>query len=511
MKGFTAPAASVAEMSNNFYSFNFVLEDIYQEFVYIKPSDLITHDHKIQDSSPYQGSPSIFGKEACAMTCQTASTELWGLFDTGATHYMFNKLELFESSTMTSIPSENNELKLAGVSARLTVQSKGTVKLKAGDGSTFEFKNCLYIPNLSRHLIAGGLLLRKGIQIIIHPSNNKCFSLVFRNKALFNGIFLNNNLMLVNIILVSDIDSKSLENPEAQSTEIDSHLLHRRLGHVSHRYLQTMRNRGCVDGMKGVKLRNKLCEICAKSKGTKTPHSSSRPRAQRFLENIHVDLCGFIQTRGLKNEMYFILFCDNFSSSSPFFPLKDKAKESVYEVFKYYISLSEKQTGCRVKQFTMDRGSKFLNNLLGKEIRTLGITLHLTASHSPEENGVSERGNQTINTKARSMMLEASSPLMFWFEACRMAVFLTNQTITSALPEKITPFEKWHGRPPSIHNLKFWGCQAFSLIRKDVRESNFSQVSQEGVLVGFEDDNFNYHVYEFKTRKVIITHHATFN
>lgn len=31
----------------------------------------------------------------------------------------------------------------------LSVHSEGTVRLKAGDGTTFELKDCLYIPELS--------------------------------------------------------------------------------------------------------------------------------------------------------------------------------------------------------------------------------------------------------------------------------------------------------------------------------------------------------------------------
>lgn len=31
------------------------------------------------------------------------------------------------------------------------------------------------------------------------------------------------------------------------------------------------------------------------------------------------------------------------------------------------------------------------------------------------------------------------------------------------------------------------------------------------MLIAFEGDKFNYHIYDLKTRKISITHHATFN
>jgi hypothetical protein len=108
-------------------------------------------------------------------------------------------------------------------------------------------------------------------------------------------------------------------------------------------------------------------------------------------------------------------------------------------------------------------------------------------------------------------MIQAGLPSRFWYLACSTAVFLTNRTITKAVSEFRTPFEIWHFRKPSIHHLRVFGCQAFRLIRKELRESKFSPVSSEGVLVGFEQDNFNYLIYDLAENKCFISHHATFN
>lgn len=173
--------------------------------------------------------------------------------------------------------------------------------------------------------------------------------------------------------------------------------------------------------------------------------------------------------------------------------------------------MAERQTCVKLKQFTLDRGGEFVNKLLGNELRERGIVLHLTAAHSPEENGVSERGNRTISTKARLMMLESGMPLWFWVQACNTAVFLTNRTITSALSGNRTPFEAWHFRKPSINHVRVFGCLFYALIRKEVRGSKFGPVSSQGVLMGFDEDNFNYHIYDLSSHTIITTHHATFN
>lgn len=181
--------------------------------------------------------------------------------------------------------------------------------------------------------------------------------------------------------------------------------------------------------------------------------------------------------------MYYILFCDNHTSYRHIYFLSDKTKESTFEIFKSYIAMAECQTCSRLKQFTLDRGGESLNDLLGEELRDLGVVLHPTAPHTPEQNRVSERGNRTVSTKARSMMMESSMPLRFWVQACKVAVFLTNRIITSALPDNMTPFKAWHYRKPTFSHLKVFGCKAYRLIRKEIRGSKFSPVSSEGILV----------------------------
>lgn len=109
------------------------------------------------------------------------------------------------------------------------------------------------------------------------------------------------------------------------------------------------------------------------------------------------------------------------------------------------------------------------------------------------------------------MMIEASVPLRFWVQACRNSVFLTNCTITKALNNHVIPFEVWHFRKPSVNNIRIFGSLAYSIVREELRGSKFTPVSSKGVLVGFGEYNYNYHIFEFNTQKIIITNHTTFN
>lgn len=108
-------------------------------------------------------------------------------------------------------------------------------------------------------------------------------------------------------------------------------------------------------------------------------------------------------------------------------------------------------------------------------------------------------------------MLGSCMPLQFWVQACNTAVFLTNRTITSSLSENRTPFEAWHFRKPSVNHVRVFGFLSYALIRKEVRGLKFIPVSSQGVPMGFDDDNFNYHIYDLTSHTIITTHHATFN
>ena len=443
---------------------------------------------------------------AAVTSTSSTSGQIWALHDTGATHHLFNDRRLFDKNKLKPVNDSNKRLKLAGGEMSIAVHSKGSVRLKAGDGTVFELTGCLYVPELSKNLISGGRLRLKGVREFFDEGDNQSFSLVLKGLALFNGYIGYNGLMNVAIDPVSPIH---LRQNVIQPVVSDSSLQHRQFGHIGNRYLKAMSKHGSVDGMSEmVDVEN--CETCSLSKNTQLPYNHTRPRANRFLENIHTDLSGIMRVKGLCNESYYILFCDNFSSYRHICPLRSKEKEEIYEVFMSYIALAERQTGSKVIQFTLDRGGEFINDLLMNKLKSLGIILHTTAGYTPQQNGVAERGNRTVITKARSMMIEASLPLHFWFLACKTAFFLINRSVTTTLTNHTTLFEVWFFRKPSITHLRVFGCKAFRLLRKEIRLSKYHPVSAEGVLVGYDQDNFNYLIYDLASRKLIMSHDVTF-
>ncbi|KAG6506802.1 hypothetical protein ZIOFF_032132 [Zingiber officinale] len=88
-----------------------------------------------------------------------------------------------------------------------------------------------------------------------------------------------------------------------------------------------------------------------------------------------------------------------------------------------------------------------------KSLTNEGVERQLTVRYTPQQNGVTERKNQTIVEMAKSMMHEKGLPKIFWAEAVYTAVYLSNRCPTTVIPNK-TLFEAWSGRRPSVNHLK---------------------------------------------------------
>lgn len=190
--------------------------------------------------------------------------------------------------------------------------------------------------------------------------------------------------------------------------------------------------------------------------------------------------------------------------------MASKLAKAAFQKVNHYVALAEQHCNEHLKKITLDNGSEFINHLLVPYCEHASIYLQTTASHTPAENGVAERSNLTIVSKARTMMVHANLPIRFWLYTIKEAVYLSNQTVTSLLPTGMTPSDMWHKRKPDVAHIRTFGCQCSALIQKELRHGKFSQVAMSGVLVGHTDHNHNYIKFLPETNTVVTTHHASF-
>jgi hypothetical protein len=97
----------------------------------------------------------------------------------------------------------------------------------------------------------------------------------------------------------------------------------------------------------------------------------------------------------------------------------------------------------------------------------------LTVSHTPQQNGVSERMNRTITERARTMVIAADLNKAQWGEAVLTAVNLINISPTKALEANKTHYVLWHNKKPKIQYLRVFVSTVY--VHNKIRKSKFEQ------------------------------------
>ena len=83
-----------------------------------------------------------------------------------------------------------------------------------------------------------------------------------------------------------------------------------------------------------------------------------------------------------------------------------KEKVEAFEKFKIFKALTKNQTCKRLKVVRSDRGGEFMSSDFKELCDKHGINREYTIPTIPQQNGVVERQNRTVQQMARSMMNE---------------------------------------------------------------------------------------------------------
>ena len=108
---------------------------------------------------------------------------------------------------------------------------------------------------------------------------------------------------------------------------------------------------------------------------------------------------------------------------------------------------------------------------------------------------------QTINTKARCMLLDAELGIQFWAEAVRTQVYLHRCSPTNNLPAGQSPHEMLYGSRPPLHHLRRFGCTVYRHIPKEQREGKFSDRGRACMMLGYVHNTTKiWRVWDFSGR-----------
>jgi transposase InsO family protein len=186
----------------------------------------------------------------------------------------------------------------------------------------------------------------------------------------------------------------------------------------------------------------KFCEHYIFGKHKRVKFNTSVHTTKDILDYVHADLWGPSRKPSLGGAHYMLTIIDDYSRKV--WPYFLKTKDDTFAVFKDWKVMIEKQTERKVKLLRTDNGGEFCSDAFNNYCRQEGIVRHHTIPYTPQQNGVAERMNRTIISRARCMLYDARMSKRFWAEAANTACYLINRSPSIPLNKK-TPVEVWSG------------------------------------------------------------------
>ena len=116
-----------------------------------------------------------------------------------------------------------------------------------------------------------------------------------------------------------------------------------------------------VKGLPLIEKPNNICEGCILDKQHKETFLEGKSvRKKAPLEIVHSDLCGPTQTPSIGGTHYVLTFIDDYKRKPWAFLRKQKSE--VFEHFRQYNDVVEKQSGYYIKVLRTDRGGEYISN-----------------------------------------------------------------------------------------------------------------------------------------------------
>nr|GFA91743.1 putative ribonuclease H-like domain-containing protein [Tanacetum cinerariifolium] len=209
----------------------------------------------------------------------------------------------------------------------------------------------------------------------------------------------------------------------AKASSSQSWLWHQRLSHLNFAIINNLVKNNLVQGLPKMKFeKDHLCSACEQGKIHQKHHKSKTAFASnKPLYLLHMDLCGPMRVQSINRKRYVLVVVDDYSRYTWVFFLRSKDEAS--DVIISFIKKTQVNLQLQVQRVRTDNGTEFKNKTLAKFFDEVGITQQFSAARTPQQNGVVERRNRTLDEAARTMLTFANLPSFLWAESIATACF----------------------------------------------------------------------------------------
>jgi hypothetical protein len=422
----------------------------------------------------------------------TIEDDMW-IIDSGASRHMTG-----DQARLSSLNEKKTSYKVElGDKSTYPVEGFGQASVKLKTGNNVHLSNVLYVPGLEKNLVSISCLEDKGN--IIAFVDGKVLSW-HKDSSIENARVIGTREG--NLYRLLEQNEEALVHDEVNPNE----LWHRRYAHINYQALPFLKK--MVEGIPELQSTHEgICKGCALGKNVKKPFPSSNNRSKEILDLIHSDVCGPMPVKSLGGSLYYVIFIDDYSRKTWLYLLK--TKDEVFNKFQEFKAEIENLTNKKIKTLRTDNGGEYTSKEFVAFCKSTGIRRELIVPHNPQQNGVAERKNRSIEETVKALLNDQGLSMFLWGEAAMTTIYVQNRSPHRILKD-MTPEEAFSGKKPNVENLRIFGCPVYSHIPKDKR-NKLEPSGKKGIFVGYSESSKAYRIYILEQHKIEVSRDVTFN
>jgi hypothetical protein len=250
-----------------------------------------------------------------------------------------------------------------------------------------------------------------------------------------------------------------------------------------------------------------VCKGCALGKNVKKPFLSSNNRSKEILDLIHLDVCGPMRVKSLGGSLYYVIFIDDYSRKTWLYILKKK--DEVFNKFQEFKAEIENLTNKKIKTLRTYNRGEYTSKEFVAFCKLTGVRRELIVPHNPQQNGVAERKNKSIEETVKALLNDQGLSMYLWGEASMKTIYVQNR-IPHRILKDMTPEEAFSEKKLNVEHLRIFGCPVYFHIPKDKRKK-LKPSGKKGIFMGYSESSKAYRIYILKKHKVEVNSDITFN
>jgi len=374
-----------------------------------------------------------------------------------------------------------------------------TMQIQKKDEGISCIYEVLYVPTMNNNLLNLGQLLQNGYRMLLEDNALKIFDK--KNRFILKAHMLKNRTFKVEIQANQEVNCLSV------TEEGESWLWHKRYNHLNFKSLNRLHDQSMVSRLPKLVSPGRECAGCCISK---QPRKSYRnlihSRTKSALEVVHSDVCGLMEVETLGGNKFFVTFTDDFTRKVWIYLLKRKSQ--VFEVFRKYKTMVEKQSKLSIQTLRTNGGGEFTSQDFEMFCEQEGIVHEVTPPYTPQQNGTAERLNRFVLNITRSMLKCYEVSKKLWGEVVATTTYLLNRSPSKKL-DGITPEEAWTGKKPNVSHLRIFGCLCYRHV-PDQRRHKLDDKGEPMILLGYHQTGA-YRLFDPNTEKIVISAYVVFD